>query len=154
MKINLKVFFKGLSYIEKLLKEEAPHNSPEIGHLNMVKGGLQRIRKKNWQKFSFNMGLSLCLEASTNPSFKRGNDNCIIYLDLFILLSFTWQLLPLRPNYIKVCRLKLENSTRLRYSSHFWFIKPIYSSSGAYTATKITIKGNLIEINKGKWLHH
>lgn len=46
MKINLKVIFKGLSYIEKLLKEEAPHNSPEIGHLNMVKGGLQRIRKK------------------------------------------------------------------------------------------------------------
>lgn len=51
MKINLKVFFKGLSYIEKLLKEEAPHNSPEIGHLNMVKGGLKRIRKKTGRNF-------------------------------------------------------------------------------------------------------
>lgn len=51
MKINLKVFFKGLSYIEKLLKEEAPHNPPEIGHLNMVKGGLQRIRKKTGRNF-------------------------------------------------------------------------------------------------------
>lgn len=73
------------------------------------------------------MGLFLCSEYSTNTSFKGNNDNCIIYLDLFTLLSFTWQLLLLRPKCIKVCVLKLQNSTRWKYSSHFWFFKPILS---------------------------
>lgn len=68
MKINFKVISKVLSYIDKLLKEKAPNNSPEIGYLDMEKGGLQRIRKKTGRSFFF-----FLFQHGTIPVFRVFN---------------------------------------------------------------------------------